>query len=288
MKSRSCTLKNDILPYLFSCKFLLGRLKLNLLIVEDDQELMFLVEHFISENADVDAIVCDTTDEAVRQVNSGFIPDAALVDFSAQGNRTSIGICRELAARFPECRLYLMSGVARHLMVEATADKVNIVKIFEKPCSIQRMLDQIFEEESTENKPVTLGVTNFPKTTETQMSALMYLRGKDPNDVAVRQLYAFSLYTAGKYKEAYSEYRILAEQGVVTFLSQYYFGTTCARLCKYSEALRVWKIALELAPHEGEVNRLKERIARVKSMMSVDDTDYFEQGVAVDSSSSTE
>jgi tetratricopeptide (TPR) repeat protein len=243
---------------------------------------MFLVKHFISENADLDAIVCDTTDEAMRQINNGFSPDAALVDFSARGKSTSIGICRELASRYPECRLYLMSGVARHLMIEAVADKVNIVKIFEKPCSIQRMLDQIFDEDGSKNKPVTLGITNFPKTTEAQMSALMHLRAKDPDDLAVRQLYAFSLYTAGKYKDAYSEYKILEGLGVITFLSQYYFGTTCARLCKYSEAIRIWASALELAPHEGEVNRLNERINRVKAMMSVDDMDYCDQGVGVE------
>lgn len=249
---------------------------MNLLIVEDDQELMFLVEHFISENDDVSAIVCETTDEAIRQINDGFVPDAALIDFSAQGNRTSIGICRELSSRFPQCRLYLMSGVARHLMVEATADKVAITDIFEKPCSIQRMLNQIFinddRDDTGNSKPITLGFTNFPKTTEAQLSALLYLMEKDPDDLAVRQLYAFSLYTSGKYGEAYDEYEILAEKGVNTFLSQYYAGTTCAHLCKYSEAILRWTNALKLAPHDGAANRVKERIKRVKSMMSANNS----------------
>jgi hypothetical protein len=245
----------------------------NLLIVEDDRELMFLVEHFISENDDVNAIVCDTTDEAIRQINEGFIPNAALIDFSAQGQRTSIGICRELSSKFPQCRLYLMSGVARQLMEEASADTVNIAHIFEKPCSIQRMLDQIFQDETSTSKPITFGLTNFPKTTATQLASLAYLREKDPEDLAVRQLYAFSLYTAGKYREAYDEYAILASNGVSTFLSQYYAGTTCVRLQKYSEAILKWTMALELAPHDGAAKRVKERIERAKSMMSINITD---------------
>ena len=251
---------------------------MNLLIVEDDQELMFLVDHFINENHDVRAIVCETTDEVIRQINDGFAPDAALIDFSAQGNRTSIEICRELSSLFPQCRLYLMSGVARHLMVEATIDKVDITDIFEKPCSIQRMLNQIFSDDDREDpdnaKPITFGFTNFPKTTETQMSSLLYLMEKDPDDLAVRQLYAFSLYTAGKYGEAYHEYEMLAEKGINTFLSQYYAGTTCAHLCKYSEAIQRWKNALKLAPHDGAANRVKERIKRVKSMMSANNSGH--------------
>ena len=249
-----------------------------MLIVEDDRELMFLVEHFIVEHNDVNAIVCETTDDVAGHLDEGFIPDSALIDFSARGQQTSIELCSRLSFDFPECRLYLMSGVTRSLMEEATVDKVEIANIFEKPCSITRMLAQICDDDlENEKKPITLGVTNYPKTTDTQLSTLLFLQEKDPADNSVRQLYAFSLYTAGKFSEAYDIYCELAKRGVSSFLCFYYAGTTCARLRKYSQAIANWNKSLELAPHRGAADKVRLRIERVKTMMSLDDTDYFEK-----------
>lgn len=250
---------------------------MKLLIVEDDKELMFLVKHFIHEEDDVEALICESTDEVYCHIERGFVPNAVLVDFSAQGTRTSIEVCSDLSRMFPDCNLYLMSGVARHLMEEAAADKVDIDHIFEKPCSVQRMLSHIFRSGDNSGKPITLGLTNYPKTTETQLSTLLYLQEKDPTDVAVKQLYGFCLYTAGKYTEAYQVYSELEKLGALSFLSLYYSGTTCARLQKYAQAIQQWNRALELAPHEGAATRVRERIARARTMMSLDDTDFFER-----------
>lgn len=251
--------------------------QLKLLIVEDDKELMFLVEHFIQEEDDVDALICESTDEVYSHIEKGFAPDAVLVDFSAQGTRTSIEICSDLSNMFPDCSLYLMSGVARNLMEEATADRVDIDHIFEKPCSVQRMLSHIFRAGNKSGKPITLGLTNYPRSTETQLSTLLYLQEKDPTDVAVKQLYGFCLYTAGKYAEAHKVYNELEKLGALSFLSLYYSGTTCARLQKYSQAIKQWNRALELAPHEGAATRVRERITRARAMMSLEDTDFFER-----------
>ncbi len=240
-----------------------------LLVVEDDKELLLLLRHFFQDSSEIDADMSTRTDVAAAKIRRGFKPDAALIDFGAQGRNTSIDLLELIAKKLPDCRLYLMSGMSRVKLERATEGVVEIQHIFEKPFSIQTMIERI-SVCCDDKKRRTLGLTRYPISSDPQLNTLRDLLHKEPDDVAVRQLYAFSLYTAEQFRLALTEYKKLADSGHSTFLCEYYCGHTCARLHLFDDAINCWQRALELVPHEGAQAKVRQRIHHAKEILRME------------------
>ena len=239
---------------------------MRLLIVEDDPELILLLEHFLNEFPDVEYTICDSTDVAKDKVAEGFAPDAALIDFSSKGRATSVDLGRIIIEKVPNCKLHLMSGIGAQLMKTATRDIVDVAGYIEKPFSVQKVIETITGMNASEDGRPSLRVTQYPQATTGQMEMLKKLLQEDPSDVATRQLLAFSLYTAGRYRDALKEYETVAKDGIETFLCAYYHGHTLARLHLFKDAIKIWEKAIELAPHNGAAAKVQARISQAQEM----------------------
>ncbi len=239
---------------------------MKILIVEDDNDLLFLLTHLFKTKADLKLTTCETVDEARKLLDEGFFPDVALVDFRAAGNGTSVDLCRFISNKNPNCRLFLMSGICKEYMESATRDLVQIEDFLEKPFNIPVLMSKIMRAVS-DGKTRTLGLTQYPVATEAQIDMLRELIERDPSDASVRQLLAFSLYTAGMFRDALRQYDIVREMGYTTFLCEYYAGHTCARMDRYSSAMDRWEAALKLAPNEETADRVRDRMSAALDIM---------------------
>ena len=239
---------------------------MKVLIVEDDTDLLFLLTHLFGTKPDFKLETCDTVDGARLIIDAGFHPDVALIDFRAAGSGTSVDLCRFILDKKPNCRLFLMSGICREFMESATRDLVEIEEFLEKPFNIPVLMSKLMQAVSN-GKTRSLGLTQYPVATETQIDTLRELIERDPNDASVRQLLAFSLYTAGFFKDALRQYDIVKQMGYSTFLSEYYAGHTCARMHRYSNAIERWEAAIKLAPNDETINRVRERMKAALDIM---------------------
>jgi len=237
-----------------------------LLIVEDDPELVLLLQHFLKEFPGVEPTICDSTDGAKDAVGDGLLPDAALIDFSAKGRATSVELCRCILGKMPDCRLHLMSGIGTQLMQTATRDLVKIDGYIEKPFSVQEVIEAITGHGAVEGSQASIATSEYPEASTSQLDMLRRLLEEDPNDQAVRQLLAFSLYTVGRYRDALDEYDKVAAAGVTTFLCCYYSGHAYARLHMFKQAIGQWKKAIELAPHNKAAAKVQARISQAEEM----------------------
>ena len=63
--------------------------KINLLVVEDEEDLRFLIGCFFETVTEVEVRLCASAEEAEGTV-SDFTPHVALIDFNLKGKRTSV------------------------------------------------------------------------------------------------------------------------------------------------------------------------------------------------------
>lgn len=241
---------------------------MHILIVDDDDDLVFLLSSMFKTLAGTSTTVCRDVTEAMDCFYGDFTLDMALIDFRAPGKHTSIELCRFIREQSSHCLLFLMSGMAREFMESAATDEADIEDFLEKPFNIpklltrvKRMIDTPTLTVAAAKKPSSLALTEFPPSSSAQIDTYRELLEQSPDDLSVRQLLAFCLYTAGRYAEALKEYDRVAAGGVSTFLTEYYSGHTCARLFRYRAAITRWERALTMAPSNEVVARVKERIA---------------------------
>ncbi len=243
---------------------------MKLLIVEDDPELVLLLKHFLEEFRDIVYEMCDSTDAGKEKVAEGFAPDAALIDFSSKGRATSVELGRFILSLVPNCRLHLMSGIGTQLMKTATRDIVDVAGYIEKPFSVQKVIESITGLAAGNDGRRRLSVTQYPQATNGQIEMLEKLLEEDATDQATRQLLAFSLYTAGRYRDALREYDKVAEAGASSFLCAYYHGHTYVRLHMFKQAIKSWNKAIELAPHKSAKAKVQARISQAEEMLRVE------------------
>ena len=238
---------------------------LNILLVEDDEDLVFLLSNMFTTIKGMSTTVCTDVDDALKTLTGDYLPDVALIDFRAGGKTNSIELCKAIRERRHKCQIFMMSGVAREFMESATRDEIDIQGYLEKPFNIGKLLSRLKrltegEEEDKSGRSKTLGLTHFPPSTSEQIDTYYSLLDQHPKDTSVRQLLAFSLYTAGRFAEALKEYNEVINAGVSSFLIEYYSGHTCARLFRYDDAISRWEKAMKMAPTNEVVERVKTRI----------------------------
>jgi len=253
---------------------------MQILLVEDDEDLVFLLENMFRTIKGTNTTVCRSVDKALAALTGDYLPDVAIVDFRAGGSITSVDLCVAIRERRTSCSIFLMSGVARSFMESSVRDVVDVQGFLEKPFNIPKLLSRLKRDcdelarRRQGDRPVEyderddLALTRHPPSSDAQIDTYYTLLKQDPNDASVRQLLAFSLYTAGRFAEALKEYAALDAAGVCTFLTEYYGGHTCARLHRYAQAVERWERALKVAPSNDVVARLKQRIAAAREMQA--------------------
>ena len=244
---------------------------MNILLVEDDEDLVFLLSNMFATIKGMNTKICIDVDEAITTLTGDYLPDVALIDFRAGGKKNSIELCKFIRDRRSKCKIYLMSGVAREFMESATRDEVDVQGFLEKPFNIAKLLSRMKriaegEDEPSSGRSRTLGLTQFPASTNEQIETYYSLLDQHPQDTSVRQLLAFSLYTAGRFAEALKEYNEVINSGTTSFLIEYYSGHTCARLFRYDDAIARWEKAMTMAPTNEVVDRVKARINAAREM----------------------
>ena len=244
---------------------------MEILLVEDDEDLLFLLANMFPTIKGTHTTTCRSVDEALKVLTGDYMCNVAIIDFRAGGKKTSVDLCRFINDRCSKCKLFLMSGVSKEFMESATRDEVQIHAFLEKPFNIAKLLSRLKrmvkgEDDEPGKRSKTLGLTHFPPSTSEQIDTYYNLLEQDPKDNSVRQLLAFSLYTAGRFAEALKEYNTVRDAGVSSFLVEYYSGHTCARLFRYDRAISRWEKALSMAPSNEVVERVKKRIAAARDI----------------------
>ena len=82
-----------------------------ILVVEDNESLRWMLEQFFESIPDTEVKVCADIDKTIFVLDQGFIPDIAVCDYHLGETETSTGLCRRINEDFPNCVLFLTSGV---------------------------------------------------------------------------------------------------------------------------------------------------------------------------------
>ncbi len=242
---------------------MVGSLK-NILVVEDDESLRWMLEQFFESFPDTQVKSCGDVDKAMHVLDQGFHPHIAVCDYHLGATETSTGICFRLNEDYPDCVIFLTSGVVDENVASAKG-QIKVHGFLEKPFSFEDLdsrMNKIIE--GTEAR--TFGLTRFPEASEEQISQLREVAGQRPGDDSVKRLLAFSLYIACRYPEAYAIYEELLTKGT-DFYAAYYGGHTCIRMNKYGRAIEFWQRALELTKAQPIIEKLQRRIECAKQMV---------------------
>ena len=239
-------------------------MKKRVLIVEDNESLRWMLEQFFASIPDTEVKACADIDKTIFILEQGFVPDIAVCDYHLGETDTSTGLCKRINEDYPECALFLTSGVVDE-NVATDKGQIKVHGFLEKPFSFEDL-------ESRMNKAIagsqarTFGLTRYPEASEEQVSQLRELAGQRPGDQSVKRLLAFSLYLSQRFQEALNLYEELLRNDV-DFYVAYYGGHTCVRLNRYQKAISFWQKALELTDSQPIIDKLKRRIDCAKQMV---------------------
>lgn len=239
-----------------------------ILVVDDEPEIRTLIREYFRMKLKADVTACDGLDSARVALDAGFQPALAIVDFNLRGRHTSVDLCRVLQKRCPDCRIIIISAAAESAKMDMPSD-IRLEDYLQKPFSFKELLLRVTQILSgVPNEPI--GFTLYPRPVPEHIETLYRLLEQCPQDLSVRHLLAFGLYTAERYAEAAKQYENVIKQGFDSYLCHYYHGHVLARLRRYEEAIGAWMRAHALAPTNESRNKVERRLDQGRSLLKME------------------
>jgi len=242
------------------------RTSIRLLFVDDDGAFARMFAVLMTHSTELEPRICEDEDEATATLDGGFVPDAAVVADVLANGTSGVEFCRKLQQRLPQCKLFLVAAQVDEER-DARAREAGIVDVLPKPCDFQMAIDGVLLAIRGGGGKKPISMTQYPVPSRGQIEHLRATVEQEPEEESMRQLLAFSLYMAQRYKEAAAEYDKLAEDGWCNYLTVYHAGNAYARMHRYEEAIERWTKAKDMAPKPDVVQKIEARIAQARALM---------------------
>lgn len=239
-------------------------MNMRVLVASNDAALLGLFDQYFKSTQGVEARLCPGGPAVTQCLSEGFRPEGLLLDLTRDNAAEAPLLARQLLSTVAGCKLFVMSGspeVARQLMPPDLA----VAGFIEKPIAFPNLMS-VVGEQLGRGRQFGLQYTQFRQPETMELQALGRMCERNPEDPKPRALYAFSLYTAHRLREALVEYAKAVKCGGRTFLNLYYMGQAYSQLAQYESASKCWKVALTMAPSEEEAANVRKRIETVEFM----------------------